>query len=69
MTIVREHRSGTASLHKPYINTIIFRFITNTNSEIQAIKGGEVDAIYPQPQLQLGDLRKSQSGLTIARPR
>jgi peptide/nickel transport system substrate-binding protein len=44
------------------IDRITFRFITNTDSEIQAIRGGEVDAIYPQPQLQLAALR-GQSGL------
>lgn len=49
---------------KPKIKTIIFRFITNTDSEIQAIRGGEVDMIYPQPQLQLAAL-KGVSGLTI----
>jgi peptide/nickel transport system substrate-binding protein len=49
---------------QPKIGKIVFRFITNTDSEIQAIKGGEVDAIYPQPQLQLGDLRKT-SGLKV----
>jgi peptide/nickel transport system substrate-binding protein len=46
------------------LNSIVFRFITNTNSEIQAIRSGEVDAIYPQPQLALADL-KNQSGLHI----
>jgi ABC-type transport system substrate-binding protein len=40
------------------------RFITNTPSEIQAIRSGEVDAIYPQPQLALADLR-NQSGLRV----
>jgi peptide/nickel transport system substrate-binding protein len=46
------------------LDSIVFRFITNTNSEIQAIRSGEVDAIYPQPQLALADLR-NQSGLTV----
>jgi peptide/nickel transport system substrate-binding protein len=46
------------------LDSIVFRFITNTNSEIQAIRSGEVDAIYPQPQLALADLR-SQSGLRV----
>jgi peptide/nickel transport system substrate-binding protein len=50
--------------HKPYLDKVVFVFRTNTDTEIQAIRGGEVDAIYPQPQLQLADL-KSQSGLTI----
>ena len=47
---------------QPKIDKIVFRFITNTDSEIQAISGGEVDAIYPQPQLQLLDL-KGTAGL------
>jgi peptide/nickel transport system substrate-binding protein len=49
---------------KAKLDSIVFRFITNTNSEIQAIRSGEVDAIYPQPQLALADL-KNQSGLKI----
>jgi peptide/nickel transport system substrate-binding protein len=49
---------------KAKLDSIVFRFITNTNSEIQAIRSGEVDAIYPQPQLALADL-KSQSGLKV----
>jgi peptide/nickel transport system substrate-binding protein len=50
--------------HKPYLDKVVFVFRTNTDTEIQAIRGGEVDVIYPQPQLQLADL-KNQSGLTI----
>jgi len=46
------------------LDSVVFRFITNTNSEIQAIRGGEVDAIYPSPQLALADL-KGQAGLRI----
>jgi peptide/nickel transport system substrate-binding protein len=49
---------------KPKIDKITFRFITVTDSEIQAIRGAEVDAIYPQPQLQLASL-KGLSGLRI----
>lgn len=49
---------------RPSIDRITFRFITVTDSEIQAIRGAEVDAIYPQPQLQLAALR-GQSGLRI----
>jgi peptide/nickel transport system substrate-binding protein len=49
---------------KAKLDSIVFRFITNTNSEIQAIRSGEVDAIYPQPQLALADL-KSQAGLRV----
>ena len=57
---MRRTRSGGGP--KPKIDKIIWRFITNTDSEIQAIRGGEVDMIYPQPQLQLASL-KGQAGL------
>jgi peptide/nickel transport system substrate-binding protein len=50
--------------HKPYLDKVVFVFRTNTDTEIQAIRGGEVDVIYPQPQLQLADL-KGQSGLKV----
>ena len=45
--------------HAPYLDKVVFVFRTNTDTEIQAIRGGEVDAIYPQPQLQLVDLKGS----------
>lgn len=61
MTMVRNPRFYGK---RPQIAKIVFRFITNTDSEIQAIKGGEVDAIYPQPQLQLGELRRT-GGLKV----
>jgi peptide/nickel transport system substrate-binding protein len=49
---------------KPGLASIHFVYLHNTNSEIQAMRGGEVDAIYPQPQIALADL-KNQSGLKI----
>jgi peptide/nickel transport system substrate-binding protein len=49
---------------KAKLASIHFVYLHNTNSEIQAMRGGEVDAIYPQPQLALADL-KNQSGLKI----
>ncbi len=54
--------------HKPYLDKVVFVFRTNTDSEIQAIRGGEVDAIYPQPQLQLLDLKGTAGLKTDARP-
>jgi len=48
--------------HPSKLDKIVFVFRTNTDSEIQALRGGEVDAIYPQAQLQLADL-KSQPGI------
>jgi len=50
---------------KPGLKEIDFKLITDTNSEIQAMRGGEVDAIYPSPQTALAQLR-SQSGLTYS---
>jgi peptide/nickel transport system substrate-binding protein len=50
--------------HKAYLNSLIFRFLTDSNTEIQQVRGGEVDAIYPQPQLPLAALR-GQSGLSV----
>jgi ABC-type transport system substrate-binding protein len=57
-------RNSTFFGKKPSITRITFKFVTNTDSEIQAVRGGEVDTIYPQPQLQLAQLR-GQSGLRI----
>jgi peptide/nickel transport system substrate-binding protein len=62
ITLERNNRGWYGK--KAKLNSIVFRFITNTNSEIQAIRGGEVDAIYPQPQLALAEL-KGQAGLRI----
>ncbi len=47
---------------KPKLQKIIFRFIQDTNTEIQAMRGGEVDAIFPSPQSALSSLQH-QSGI------
>ena len=62
ITLVRNARGWYGK--KAKLQSIRFVYLTNTNSEIQAMRGGEVDAIYPQPQLALADL-KNQSGLRI----
>src|SRR5919198_134892 len=62
ITLTRNNRGWYGPRAK--LDSIVFRFITNTNSEIQAIRSGEVDAIYPQPQLALADLR-NQAGLRV----
>jgi peptide/nickel transport system substrate-binding protein len=41
---------------KAGLNTIDFKMITDTNSEIQAMRGGEVDAIAPSPESGLTQL-------------
>jgi peptide/nickel transport system substrate-binding protein len=48
--------------HKAGLKEIDFKLITDTNSEIQAMRGGEVDAINPSPQTALAQL-VNQSGL------
>ena len=41
---------------KAGLNSISFKIITDTNSEIQAMRGGEVDAITPSPETALSQL-------------
>src|SRR3569833_261502 len=48
--------------HKPALKEVDFKLITDTNAEIQAMRGGEVDAINPSPQTALSQL-VHQSGL------
>jgi peptide/nickel transport system substrate-binding protein len=47
---------------KAKLKEVDFKIITDTNSEIQAMRGGEVDAIFPSPQTALAQLQ-SQAGL------
>ena len=49
---------------KAKINQIVFRFIPDTNTQFQAMRGGEVDMIAPQPQLQIADIKK-QAGIQV----
>jgi peptide/nickel transport system substrate-binding protein len=50
---------------KPKLTSVVFKLITDTNSEIQAMRGGEVDAISPSPQTALAPLIH-QKGLTYS---
>jgi peptide/nickel transport system substrate-binding protein len=56
LTIVRN--DNWYGEHPAYLDEIVFQFIPETTSEIQALRGGEVDAIYPQPQLELVELQQ-----------
>lgn len=38
---------------KARLDKIVFRFIEDSNSQVQALRGEEVDMFYPQPQLEL----------------
>jgi peptide/nickel transport system substrate-binding protein len=46
------------------VNSIVFRFIPDTNTQFQAMRGGEVNIINPQPQQQIADIKK-QSNITV----
>jgi peptide/nickel transport system substrate-binding protein len=50
---------------KPGLKEIDFKLITDTNAEIQAMRGGEVDAINPSPQTALSQL-VNQPGLVYS---
>ncbi|HXY85100.1 MAG TPA: peptide ABC transporter substrate-binding protein [Gaiellaceae bacterium] len=50
---------------KASLNEILFKIITDTNTEIQAMRGGEVDAIAPSPQTALSQLLH-QSGIVYS---
>jgi peptide/nickel transport system substrate-binding protein len=47
---------------KPAIKTIQWKFVADTNAEIQGMRGGEYDMIYPSPQTALSQL-VNQPGL------
>ena len=50
---------------KPGLKEVDFRIITDTNTEVQAMRGGEVDAINPTFGSNLSPL-KGQSGVTFS---
>jgi peptide/nickel transport system substrate-binding protein len=41
---------------KPHLDSVVFRFVPETAAEVEAIKSGQVQAIYPQAQLELEEL-------------
>jgi peptide/nickel transport system substrate-binding protein len=44
-----------------YLQKVVVRFLADTNTTAQQIRGGEVDVIYPQPQAFLVPLRQVSS--------
>lgn len=46
--------------HPPYLDKIVWVYTPDTNTEIQQLRGGEVDAIFPSWQLQLRNLENIQ---------
>jgi peptide/nickel transport system substrate-binding protein len=45
---------------------VVIRFIPDTGDQITALRAGEVDLIYSQPQLELVELREQGSGYRVA---
>jgi peptide/nickel transport system substrate-binding protein len=54
MTFVRNERYWGP---KAYLSRIIFRFVPDTNTQVQQIRGGELDILNPQPQPSFTALR------------
>jgi peptide/nickel transport system substrate-binding protein len=54
MTFVRNERYWGG---KAYLSRIIFRFVPDTNTQVQQIRGGELDILNPQPQPSFTALR------------
>ncbi len=48
----------------PGFATLVFRIITDSTQEVPALKNGEVNAIYPQPEVDLVSSVKSLHGVT-----
>jgi len=46
---------------RPYLDRIVFRFVEDTNTQVQQIKGGELNILNPQPQLTFAALRSVKS--------
>jgi peptide/nickel transport system substrate-binding protein len=42
---------------KAYLQRIVFRFVPDTNTQVQQIRGGELDVLVPQPQPSFTALR------------
>jgi peptide/nickel transport system substrate-binding protein len=61
MTLVRNNAYWGK---RSQVNSIVFRFIPDTNTQFQAMRGGEVQIINPQPQQQIVDIRK-QSNINV----
>ena len=46
---------------KPYLNQIVYRVVSDTNTQFQAIRSGELSVLRPQPQLQIADARRNSN--------
>jgi peptide/nickel transport system substrate-binding protein len=46
---------------KPHLSRLVYRFLPDTNTTVEEIKGGTVDVIYPAPDVFLVPLRSSKT--------
>jgi peptide/nickel transport system substrate-binding protein len=53
MSIVRNESYGTYAGRHAYLDRIVFRFLPDSDTQVQQLRGGEIDMFYPQPQLDL----------------
>src|SRR5215216_990166 len=44
---------------RAYLDRIVFRVVSDTNTQFQAIRSGELNVLRPQPQLQIADARRN----------
>lgn len=58
MTFLRNTRYWK---RQAYLSRIVFRFVEDTNTQIQQIRGGELDILAPQPQLSFAALRGNRN--------
>jgi peptide/nickel transport system substrate-binding protein len=53
LSIVRNENYETYAGRNAYLDRVVFRFIPDSDTQVQQLRGGEIDLIYPQPQLDL----------------
>ena len=46
---------------KSYLNQIVYRVVSDTNTQFQAIRSGELSVLRPQPQPQIADARRNSN--------
>ena len=62
LTVVRNEAYWGEPAH---LDAVVFRFIEDSNSQIQALRGGEVDMLYMQPQLDALEQLRTIEGIDI----
>ena len=61
LVLVRNHQWWGSP--KPTLDSIVFRFLPDTASQVTALRNNEVDMIYPQPQVDLVQEIRSLPGI------